>query len=108
MLILDSTNLEMKRPSDTSNLLPFRGRNWGGKRKGAGRRPDGVTAGVSHRCSTPLAARFPVHVTTKLKVGLPSLRSKGVYAPYAPRSPRAASDMAFVSCTTRCRETTCT
>ena len=70
----------MKRPSDKSNLLPFRGRNWGGQRKGAGRPPTGVTAGVSHRCRSPLASRFPVHVTTKLRAELPSLRSKGVYA----------------------------
>ena len=70
----------MKRSSDTTGLLPFRHRNWGGQRKGAGRRPSGAAAGVSHRRRAALASRFPVHVTTRLQQGLPSLRCKGVYA----------------------------
>ena len=47
---------------------------WGGRRKGAGPKPKGERAGVSHRQREALASRFPVHVTLKLKQGLPSLR----------------------------------
>jgi REP element-mobilizing transposase RayT len=74
------TNDEMKRSSETTGVLPFLHRNWGGQREGAGRKPNSARAGVSHRRRAPLASRFPVHVTTRLKQGLPSLRSKGVYA----------------------------
>jgi REP element-mobilizing transposase RayT len=48
--------------------------SWGGKRKGAGRKPKGPRPLVAHRTRATLAARFPVHVTTRLRAGLPSLR----------------------------------
>ena len=48
--------------------------NWGGRRKGAGPKPRGERAGVSHRTRAPLAARYPVAVTLRVKAGLPSLR----------------------------------
>jgi putative transposase len=47
---------------------------WGGARKGAGRKPKGERAKVSHRTRAPLASRHPVHVTMRLRSGLPSLR----------------------------------
>lgn len=47
---------------------------WGGRRKGAGPEPRGERPGVSHRGRAPLAARFPVEVTMRVKQGLPSLR----------------------------------
>jgi REP element-mobilizing transposase RayT len=47
---------------------------WGGRRKGAGPKPRGERPGVSHRARAPLAARFPVEVTMRVKPGLPSLR----------------------------------
>jgi putative transposase len=47
---------------------------WGGRRKGAGPKPRGERPGVSHRTRAPLAARFPVEVTMRVKSGLPSLR----------------------------------
>src|SRR5262245_7395516 len=47
---------------------------WGGRRAGAGRRC-GPTTRHDHRARSPLAARFPCHVTLKVKKGLPSLRS---------------------------------
>ncbi|MFN8825308.1 MAG: hypothetical protein ACK501_10095, partial [Planctomycetota bacterium] len=52
-------------------LLPFRpGR--GGARKGAGRKPKvSGRPGVDHCARAPLAKRFPVHVTLKLRSGLP-------------------------------------
>jgi putative transposase len=63
----------------TAPLLPFRpGR--GGARPGAGRKPKiPGRPGVDHRPRAPLAQRFPVHVTLKLRSGLPRLRSKTTY-----------------------------
>ena len=49
---------------------------WGGRRKGAGRKPKGERAGVSHRTRARLASCFPVHVTLRLERGLPSLRRR--------------------------------
>ena len=70
----------MKRSKDNTGLSPFPRMNWGGRRKGAGRKPKGDKAGVSHRSRAALASRFPVHVTTRLMRALPTLRSQGVYA----------------------------
>src|SRR5678816_3662851 len=50
--------------------------NWGGKRRGAGRKPKGERAGVSHAARPKLAARYPVLVTLRLRAGLPSLRAQ--------------------------------
>ena len=52
---------------------------WGGKRRGAGRKPKGERAGAPHAKRAALAARFPVHVTVRLEKGLPSLRRKEAY-----------------------------
>ena len=59
--------------------LPFRPQH-GGRRPGAGRKPKGPQAGVSHAPRAPLAARFPAHVTAKLREHLPALRRKDAYA----------------------------
>jgi REP element-mobilizing transposase RayT len=48
--------------------------NWGGARPGAGRKPKGTRAGVSHRRREALASRFPVHANARVRAGLPSLR----------------------------------
>jgi REP element-mobilizing transposase RayT len=56
--------------------LPFTVR--GGKRRGAGR-PKEEGSGVSHLTRSPLAARFPVHVTLRVREGMPSLRRKGAH-----------------------------
>jgi REP-associated tyrosine transposase len=65
-----------KRSTPKAALLPFsKGR--GGRRRGAGRKPKGAKAGVSHRARAELKRRFPVHVTVKLKQGLPKLRQHG-------------------------------
>jgi REP element-mobilizing transposase RayT len=48
--------------------------NRGGKRRGAGRKPKGEVALVSHAKRAQHASRFPLHVTLKLEQGLPSLR----------------------------------
>jgi putative transposase len=52
----------------------------GGKRRGAGRKPKGPKALVSHKKREPLAARHPVLVTTRLRAGLPSLRRPDAFA----------------------------
>ncbi len=48
----------------------------GGRRPGAGRKPKGERAGVSHKTRAALAARFPVLVTVRLDPGLPLLRDE--------------------------------
>ncbi|MFZ5785922.1 MAG: transposase [Acidobacteriota bacterium] len=53
--------------------MPFR--TWGGKRKGAGRKPR-TPGRVSHRARPPLASRHPVHVTLSVDSSLPSLRRR--------------------------------
>jgi len=47
---------------------------WGGRRAGAGRKC-GPNSRDPHRARAPLAARFPCHVTLKVRRGLPSMRS---------------------------------
>ena len=54
--------------------------NWGGKRRGAGRKPIGPRARVSHAKRPKLAARFPVLVTLKLCDGLRTLRAADAHA----------------------------
>src|SRR5262245_20411801 len=49
--------------------------HWGGKRRGAGRKPKGERAGVSHAKRPKLSVHHPVLVTMRLRVGLPSLRA---------------------------------
>ena len=53
---------------------------WGGKRKGAGRKPKGPKAGVSHNRRPALAARFPVHVTVRMLPHVWNLRSRRSFA----------------------------
>ena len=49
--------------------------NWGGKRRGAGRKPKGERAGVAHEKRERTCERFPVLLTLRLRAGLPSLRA---------------------------------
>src|SRR5215468_744013 len=56
--------------------LPLR--SWGGRRRGAGRKPAGAKAGVSHFRRPEVCPRHPVHVTMKLRGGLPNLRHKAL------------------------------
>ena len=49
-------------------------RTWGGRRKGAGRKPEGTRAGMPHRARPKLGGREPVHVTWRMAKGVPSLR----------------------------------
>jgi len=54
--------------------------NWGGKRKGAGRKPKGAKAMASHAKREELKARYPVFVTMRLRAGLRSLRANDTHA----------------------------
>jgi putative transposase len=54
--------------------LAFRLKTWGGARKGAGRKPSGVKARVSHLRRPRLSGRHPVHVTSKMLPGVGYLR----------------------------------
>jgi len=59
---------------------PF-GTGWGGKRRGAGRKGAGTGGrrnGVAHVARPVHKARFPVHVTVRLRGGLPSMRSQSL------------------------------
>jgi REP element-mobilizing transposase RayT len=53
--------------------LPVRP-TWGGKRAGAGRKPNRARPGVSHLKRAPLDPRHPVHVTQRVHRGVPNLR----------------------------------
>jgi putative transposase len=54
----------------------FAFRTWGGRRKGAGRKPVRARPGVVHRKRPVLKARFPVHVTWRMTKGVWNLRSR--------------------------------
>jgi len=64
----------MTRTRRRPEQLELRLRTHGGRRAGAGR-PRTGTAGVPHRPREPLASRFPVHVTLRLRDDVPRLRS---------------------------------
>ena len=51
-------------------------RAWGGARRGAGRKPAGPRARVSHRARPAHARANPLHITIRLRAGLPTLRNK--------------------------------
>ena len=54
----------------------FRFKTHGGKRPGAGRKPKGEKAGVSHMRRVGFATRLPVHVTVRMLPHVWNLRSR--------------------------------
>lgn len=73
-------------PYDTNNAkssgvkqlgLPLK--TWGGRRKGAGRKPNGAKAGVSHLARARFPERHPVHVTMRALPGAGYLRGDRRY-----------------------------
>ena len=50
--------------------IEFKLPTWGGKRKNAGRKPNGDKPGVSHLRRPSFAPRHPVHVTLRLLAGV--------------------------------------
>jgi len=57
----------------------FQFRTWGGARAGAGRKPKGARAGVSHLRRPAHAQRHPLHVTLRIRRGLPALREHQLF-----------------------------
>jgi putative transposase len=51
-------------------------RTWGGKRRGAGRKPKGARPLVAHRPRDPLRAGWAVHVTMRMREHVWKLRSR--------------------------------
>jgi REP element-mobilizing transposase RayT len=62
----------MRSPRQLELAFRFRG----GARKGAGRKPAGVKAGVPHARRPEFKQRHPLHITMKIRQGLPSLRQR--------------------------------
>lgn len=58
------------------NQMQFGFTSWGGRRPGAGRKPNGARKRVAHTRRSNLKASTPVHVTLRLARGLPSLRAQ--------------------------------
>jgi REP element-mobilizing transposase RayT len=54
-------------------------RTWGGKRKGAGRKPAGARAGVPHQHRPVLSPRHPAHVTMRVLPHVWNLRSRRAF-----------------------------
>ena len=67
----------MRRPRQQE----FAFRTWGGRRLGAGRRPHYRQPLVSQLPRPPLASRYPVHVTLRVRAGLPNLRHPQCFYP---------------------------
>jgi REP element-mobilizing transposase RayT len=63
--------------------MKFRYRGRGGYREGAGR-PKKPGAGVPHRPRAPLKARYPVHVTVRVREEVAKLRSRACFRAIAP------------------------
>ena len=53
---------------------------WGGARRGAGRKRTGRCPSAAHRTRPQHLARNPLHVTVRLREGLPTLRTRPVRA----------------------------
>ena len=54
-------------------------RTWGGKRARAGRKPKHGRAGVPHVRRPVQSRHHPLHVTVRVRPGLPSLRSQALF-----------------------------
>jgi REP element-mobilizing transposase RayT len=54
-------------------------RTWGGKRKGAGRKPSGERRRVGHRARPEIDGRTPVHVTLRMRPEIARLRRRDQY-----------------------------
>ena len=63
-------------PSRRARQLGLEFRTWGGKRAGAGRKPRGAKAGVSHRPRADWHQRRPLHVTLRMAPHVYNLRSR--------------------------------
>ena len=66
----------MKRAVERQMALPLR--SWGGKRRGAGRKANG-RPGTKHRKRRRFGGARAVHLTLRLRGGLPNLRIRQTY-----------------------------
>jgi len=66
-----------KRAAEPEQLVLFKKR--GGKRRGAGRPPNGSRAGSPHKERPYLHARYPVHVVLRAASAVGSLRRRRIY-----------------------------
>ena len=73
-------NAQIKMPH-TTRQLELRINSWGGHRRGAGRKPGPGRRPTPHRRRMPHVPRCQVHVTLRLRSGLPSLRSDAAFGP---------------------------
>jgi REP element-mobilizing transposase RayT len=63
-----------KRTRKAPKQLELPLKTWGGRRAGAGRKPKGEKAGVSHLKRPRVTAHRPVHVTLRVAADVPNLR----------------------------------
>jgi putative transposase len=66
--------------STKTKQLSFELPTWGGKRKGAGRKPNGPRAAVSHESRATVVSRHPVHVTLRVLPHVWNLRSRRCFS----------------------------
>ena len=72
--VASSRSVDARWKGTDMKQLAMRFRSWGGKRKGAGRKPKGARPGVPH-LPRKQPRRTPAHVTMRIAGGRPSLRS---------------------------------
>lgn len=65
--------------------------NWGGKRRGAGRKLIARRRSVEHRMRPKVAPRYPQHITLRLEPNLESLRRRRTYSVVCDARARACS-----------------
>ncbi len=75
LVLIQVTGLVLRR----NRQVAFVFRRWGGARAGAGRRPKGASAGVSHLRRPAHSRHHPLHVTLKIVRGVPSLRGNALF-----------------------------
>jgi putative transposase len=64
----------MTRRKRRQRQLELEFRTWGGARRGAGRKPKNGRAGVPHSRRPDHCHRHPLHLTVRVRAGLPNLR----------------------------------
>src|SRR5574341_600050 len=84
-------NTTMRRPRQLRLDDQPTHRGWGGRRPGAGRKPASARPPVHHVGRPALPGHCPVHVTLRVRAGLPSLRSRSFVKAFR-KSLRAAAE----------------
>ena len=72
-----SAAIKMRR---AGRQLELTVRTWGGRRRGAGRKPRPGRRSAPHHRRDAHVPRHPTHVTLRARWGLPSLRADGLFA----------------------------